>query len=256
MLENVRVKYLLSYSLWGEDPKYTTGAIRNAELAQAIYPGWICRFYVGASTPKSIVGELAGFPNVELVSMGESGDWRGLFWRFRPCSDIDVEAFVSRDTDSRLSQREKRAVDAWLESSCGFHIMRDHPWHGAPILGGMWGCKRGVLPDMPNLMRAHSDGDFWQADQEFLREVIYPRVRRNSLVHDEFFDRRPFPTKRRDLEFVGDVFDENEVCVEEYRSALRDFLAAPRKLAPFRPRRSALVERCAEWIGQVHLRGS
>ena len=36
---------LITFSLWGQDPKYLVGAIRNAELASEIYPDWICRFY-------------------------------------------------------------------------------------------------------------------------------------------------------------------------------------------------------------------
>ena len=28
---------IISFSLWGQDPKYTIGAIRNAELAREIY---------------------------------------------------------------------------------------------------------------------------------------------------------------------------------------------------------------------------
>jgi hypothetical protein len=231
------MKHVLSFSLWGDNPKYTVGAIRNAELARTIYDGWICRFYIGSSTPDHVVRELAAFSNVEIVQMDEPGDWSGMLWRFAPCSGSDVQAFVSRDTDSRLSRREKAAVDEWLDSKHGFHIMRDHPLHEAPILGGMWGCKRGVLSDMSDLIEGYSKGDFWQVDQNFLRNVVYPRVQFSAVVHDEFFDRCPFPTKRRGLEFVGEVFDENENFVREHRSLLQEFLLAPTQLAAFRPRR-------------------
>ena len=37
-----------------------------------------------------------------------------------------MDAFVSRDLDSRLSQREATAVQHWLASNRTFHIMRDH----------------------------------------------------------------------------------------------------------------------------------
>ena len=43
--------------------------------------------------------------------MDEDGDWSGMFWRFHPCSEEDVDVVLSRDTDSRLTQREKDAVD-------------------------------------------------------------------------------------------------------------------------------------------------
>ncbi|MBW2448639.1 MAG: hypothetical protein JRG83_22365 [Deltaproteobacteria bacterium] len=242
------MKNVLSFSLWSDNPKYTVGAIRNAELAQTLYEGWVCRFYVGTSTPEHIVRTLAAFPNVEMVRMQEPGDWRSLFWRFQPCSDPDVQVMVSRDTDSRLSRREKEAVNEWLESRHGVHIMRDHPWHGAPILGGMWGYKQGVLPDMSELIEAYStDGvsmkDLYQVDQFFLRDVIYRRVRRNAAVHDEFFDRCPFPTKRRGLEFVGEVFDQDENGVQEHRRVLQEFLRVPTKMEPFLPHRKSWTHR-------------
>jgi len=34
-------KKIISFSLWGDKPMYTIGAIKNAKLAEEIYPGWI-----------------------------------------------------------------------------------------------------------------------------------------------------------------------------------------------------------------------
>ena len=35
------MKNIISFCLWGDNPIYTIGAIRNAELAQEIYPGFV-----------------------------------------------------------------------------------------------------------------------------------------------------------------------------------------------------------------------
>jgi len=207
-------KKLITFSLWGSNPKYTVGAIRNAVLANTIYPGWVCRYYIGKSVPDDIVEGLKNLNNVEVVEMGEDGNWSGMFWRFYPASEDDVDVMISRDCDSRLSLREKLAVDEWLESDKGFHIMRDHPWHGTQILGGMWGVKKGVLPQMKNEIDNFVKGEFWQVDQNFLAKVIYPLVKENAIVHDEFFKydshKINFPSKRINKEFVGDVFDHND----------------------------------------------
>jgi hypothetical protein len=121
---------------------------------------------------------------------------------------------LSRDTDSRISVREKLAVDEWLSSDKDFHIMRDHPYHTTEILGGMWGCRNGILNNMKNSINEYIKGDFWQVDQKFLREKIYPLVVNNSLIHDSFLNynikSKKFPSERINKEFVGDVFDENE----------------------------------------------
>ena len=131
---------VISFSLWGDKPKYTAGALRNAELAEVLFPAWTCRYYVARSVPKQVVSELRSRPNTEITHVDCVGDWTGMFWRFRPCSDPSVEVMLSRDADSRLSMREREAVDQWLRGKYGFHILRDHPQHGTPILGGMWGA--------------------------------------------------------------------------------------------------------------------
>jgi hypothetical protein len=205
------MKKIISFSLWGDNPKYTIGAIRNAELTPIIYPGWVSRFYCGESVPTDIIKTLISLPNTEVVMMDVDGDWTGMFWRFYACEDSDI--MLSRDTDSRLSLREKLAVDEWLSSDKDFHIMRDHPYHNIEILGGMWGVRNGLLKNIKELLSDYTKGDFWQVDQNFLREKICPLVVNNSFTHDSnlnYNSSKPFPSERINREFVGDVFDENE----------------------------------------------
>lgn len=201
---------VISFSIWGDNPTYTIGAVKNADLAKQLYPDWKCWFYVGTSCPKEIVKQLKARDNCLVIPMEDEGDWTGMFWRFLPASDPSVEVMLSRDTDSRLNQREKEAVEEWLSSDKSFHIMRDHPYHATAILGGMWGCKYPALKDMDKLMSNYSKGDFWQVDQNFLRDVVYHKVKDDCMVHDEFFEKKPFPSARSDKNFVGMGFDEND----------------------------------------------
>ena len=218
------MKKIISFSLWGKDPKYTIGAIQNAKLAKEIYPDWICRYYIGKTTPTDIVKELGYFGNTEIVIMENDGNWTSMFWRFYPAADETVDVMISRDCDSRLNMREKEAVDEWLNSNKGFHIMRDHPWHSTEILGGMWGVKKGILPNIIDQINTFNKGEYWQVDQNFLTQKIYPIVKDISMVHDEFFKydnhRKPFPSVRINKEFVGDVFDQNNIRHSEYYKLL------------------------------------
>lgn len=163
--------------------------------------------------------------NEKVVIQNEMGDFSGTFWRFIPISDEDVDVAISRDCDSRLSIRERLAVDEWLNSDKLFHIMRDHPWHCTEILGGMWGVRAPLLKkDMRNLVIQHNKGAYYQVDQDFLRSIIYPLVKDNSFVHDEFFeynvDKRKFPSERVGQMFVGEIFDEFESPILEHRRLL------------------------------------
>ena len=208
------VKKIISFSLWGDDKMYTIGAIKNAELAKILYPDWICRFYIGKNTPLDIINKLKSFSNTEVIEMGVDGNWSSMFWRFYPASENNVDIMISRDCDSRLSIRERLAVEEWIKSDKGFHIMRDHPYHKTEILGGMWGVKKRVLPNMKSDIDEFLKGEYKNIDQEFLAKVIYPLIKDNSIEHDEFFNysdsKLLFPSKRWNKEFVGDVFDEND----------------------------------------------
>jgi hypothetical protein len=208
------MKKIISFSLWGDDPRYVDGAFRNVELAADCYEGWLCRFHIGDSTPDSVVSRLREYDNTEIISRTEPCNWTGMFWRFEDASDPTVDVMMSRDCDSRLTFREAAAVNEWLESDKGFHIMRDHPYHAIPIMGGMWGAKKGTVPQMKALIGQAMKGDFWQVDQNFLTKEIYPLVKMNSFVHDEFFQKRPFPYPRDEKHFVGQAYAGNDQILD------------------------------------------
>lgn len=227
------MKKVISFSLWGDSEGYLVGGIVNADIAMEMWPDWICRFYIASDVPECVVKELKKRNNVEVILMNRTEGWNGMFWRFYSCSDPEVDVMISRDVDSRLNIRDKAAVDEWLESDKDFHIMRDHPWHGTEILGGMWGAKRGVLNQMQTLMDNYDKGNFWQVDQNFLKEKVYALVVNNSIVHDEFFNyesfKKPFPCPRKNFEFVGEIINEVEEFIPENREVIKKHLNATNK---------------------------
>lgn len=204
-------KKIISFSLYGNNPKYCVGAIKNAKLAKHIYPDWICRFYLSKDVDISWIIELKKHKNVEIFIVNDETNKNGMFWRFFPMADDSVDFFMSRDCDSRLCMREKNAVDEWLMSDKKFHIMRDHPYHGTKILGGMFGFKKGCFENFSELYNKYIKPDIHDADQHFLQDVLYPIIKDNCMVHDEFFDHIPFPTLRsQNKKFVGEIYDEND----------------------------------------------
>jgi hypothetical protein len=155
-----------------------------------------------------------------------------MLWRYLVSTEDDVECWVSRDVDSRVSQREKEAVDSWLSSFKKYHVMRDHPLHGANILGGTFGAKGRIAEDLEGLIIDSDPGDEWGSDQVFLAKHIMQNIKEDILIHDEFcFNKcyclgaKNFPRKRKDWFFVGQIFDENEQINEDSRQALIDYCA-------------------------------
>lgn len=223
------MKNLIAYSLWGEHPMYWIGALKNIEQAKKYFPGWICRFYIDKDCKQELINTIKG-DNVEVILVDSKDSFHGMFWRFWASEDNDVNIFLSRDCDSRFSIREINAINEWLKSDKDFHIMRDHPYHTVPILGGMWGCRNGIMRKI-NLSKLIENWGKYERkgiDQDFLAEIVYPLVKNNTLEHSEFnlnfgVQTRRFPTERINYEFVGDVYDENDLRHPEYWKIIKNY---------------------------------
>ena len=224
------MKNIVAYSLWGDHPMYWVGSLRNIEQVSKYFPGWICRFYIDKNCKKELIDTIKG-DNVEVVLVDSKDSFHGMFWRFWAAEDPEVDIFLSRDCDSRFSDREVSAINEWLESDKDFHIMRDHPYHTVPILGGMWGCRRGIMRKIGFIKMIESWNQFSRKgiDQDFLGRCVYPLIYKNDMEHSEFNLRfggeiRPFPYIRKDYEFVGDVFDENDERHPDYWKLIKNVI--------------------------------
>lgn len=240
------MKKLITYSLWGNNPKYTEGAVINAQQAREIYPGWITRFYCGDSVPESIAGRLQS-AGAEVVWVRGLNDNRGMFWRFWALADENVERVIMRDADSRLTLREKAAVDEWERSDLAGHIMRDHLYHSMPVMGGMWGCKGGIFQDIKTQIEGFAPTDAHNQDQLFLEKIIYPRLTAvGCCVHDPFFryesTARPFPMPRQNYAFVGEAIGCNGER-ENHWQILREYEESPLRRLRFACKRQVLALR-------------
>lgn len=191
---------------------YLQGAIANAELVKIVYPGWTMMVWHDNSIPSEVLSELTKH-GVVLRNATTLGVANGMLWRFLSLDESGMEAFLSRDCDSRLNEREAAAVTEWLDSGVGAHVMRDHPHHDQIMMGGMWGCKAGVLPNMRRLITPFENKSGYGHDQVFLASVVWPIIRNNCVQHcfgdllSVFPYSQPFPTKSG-FRFVGEVFDE------------------------------------------------
>ena len=178
---------IISYSLFGQQPRYGEVAVLNAQLAQTIYPDWTCRFYLDDTVPRHTVQRLEKLGAQIYTMPTGTSRYAGLFWRFLVMDDPNVDCFMIRDADSLLSYKEQAAVQAWLASGKWFHLMRDAIGHNELILAGMWGGFTGVFSGIAASIQAYLDTLFLQnrcIDQDFLRHTIYPTAAQSVLVHD------------------------------------------------------------------------
>ena len=195
------MKKIISFCLYGSDNRYCNGIICNLELAKIIYPDWVCRVYYGRSVPELVVEKMKTYDNCELVLMEEGPDKLfPMIWRFLPIDDEDVEVMISRDADARLSYREKKCVDIFLESPYLLHSIRDNPSH-PDIMGVMWGMKKNDRVNMKELSEGWN-GIKYDFDQQFLRSKVAPLFSDSYLIHCSNY-RNTFPVEKENEFFVG-----------------------------------------------------
>jgi hypothetical protein len=200
---------IISISVWGKKASYSIGALKNIKIAQELFPDWICRIFVDGTVPTQYVEKMLEFPNVELAQL-DNDNLYGMFWRFYSMFQNEDDVIISRDSDSRLSEREKRCVDEWLQSDKKFSIIKDHPRHyDWPMLGGMWGLKGKLNDDIFSQMEKYAQTHSYAVDQVFLKDVVWPLAEKDSFIHG-FLETDWMKENRDDNHFIGQGYDEND----------------------------------------------
>ena len=116
----------------------------------------------------------------------------GLFQRFLVMDDPTVGRFLVRDCDARLSLAEAELVRQWIESDNPFHVVRDHVLHNELMIGCTWAGRTDCGIDMVELMRRYFSSTSgptarYGHDQRMLGLMLWPLIRKHSLVHDKYY---------------------------------------------------------------------
>lgn len=181
---------VIAFSLFGAQPRYCETMIKNAAVANELYPGWTCRVYLDGSVPVHVWQRLSAL-GVQLVNMSSDHSLSPTMWRFLVVDDAEVDRFIIRDADALISERESAAVQEWISSGKCFHHMRDYFTHTELLLAGMWGGITGIFPPIYPVMQDFVEkysGNPRFMDQHFLRKHLWPTIRKSLLSHDEIFD--------------------------------------------------------------------
>ena len=180
---------VIAFSLWGPVAFYSYGAMINLVLARTVYPGWTCRFYVGADVPGACVAFLAD-NGADVRRIEDEYPGVGLFQRFLVMNDPGVGRFLVRDCDARLSAAEAELVRQWIESGYPFHVVRDHVLHSELMIGCLWAGRTDCGIDIVDLMRRYFSGQpvaRYGHDQFMLGRMLWPLIRDRALVHDKYY---------------------------------------------------------------------
>ena len=235
---------VVSFSYFGDEESelsQTRGYLRhiktNLEAIKEFYPGWTIRIYhdipkgdkrrmdfmcdLACTNPELDMCAVEDIPN-----LGNVKHMYPIAWRFLAMLDPMVDLMLSRDLDTVISHREVVAVEKWLDSKKSCHIIRDHPFHFFPIMGGTFGVQKFSKEDFDMIEStfwlAMTDPLFWAPyhsyghDQILLKKYFWPWFKIHNLSHDayhceKFPHTKPFVTKRPSTprNYIGGKIAEN-----------------------------------------------
>lgn len=205
-------------SAWGNSPRFGYGAVKNADIAKKIFPDWIVRVFVNDTLPQGYIDALSQMDNVEICEVDDKNMF-GAFWRFLSFYEEDA-IVLSRDSDSRLTSREKKYVDEWIESDKTFSIIRDHPRHyDWPILAGMWGAKTPLNEKILDSMEEYYHQHFYTCDQIWLKDKIWTIVQNDCTIHGHLENesvKKSWNNLKNPYNFIGQGWDENDLPLYGY----------------------------------------
>ena len=193
------MKKIISFCLFGSKNIYCQGLIENIDLINKKYNDWEVYVYY-ENIPDNILDILSNKENTKLFKCTHKNNlYEALLWRLYPL-ESNADIFISRDTDSRITDREMKFINEWINSDKVFHIIRDHYKHKWEIMAGMFGIKikefnklyniksiDTYITEMNNYVilkrHRHRKRNWALIDQLFLRIVFWPLIKYNNMSH-------------------------------------------------------------------------
>lgn len=234
---------VIAMSVYGNSPKFTMGAIRNAQILPIYFPGWTLRVYVANPNsntiekkwmvPERIIVRLKML-NVQIVYVDTTRiKLQPKWWSLLVADDPSVKYFLVRSANGRLSDRDAVAVSDFVQVSTekpdtAFHCVRDHPKHASrAVTDGLWGGRSDKLLEklkpgihaliqdyLSNCTTAEEVNKIRSTD--FLSDIIWPLVQDIAYCHDSVSCKKwpssySFPENHGTLlEYVGQKFNEHQ----------------------------------------------
>lgn len=180
--------YVFSFCLYGPyNPRYYPGLLENIFLIGKYFPTYKVFVYYGSDVDKSMISHLQACSSVELRETGVIGPIN-MIHRFYAIDEPSVDLMFVRDADSRVHWKDRWAIRDFINHpEYVAHSIRDNAQHTAVLMGGLWGLRKAagisIRQQYATYTEDTSNGHRHAHDQNFLADVIYPKVLSRLLVH-------------------------------------------------------------------------
>ena len=193
-------KYIIQYSLFGSNPRYYDALRKNISFIESDYSKlFITSIILGKGVPGKWIDYLSKtsakiiMHDIDLLTNIHQD-----FYRIYPLLSGEGNGFFCRDADSLLNKNEMDSMMRFIDSDYSFHIVRDHPNHLAPIMGGIYGVKAYKYElvkhsILTNLYKYKFSDKSWRnynsgarGDQEILADYVYPLIYKDAYIESNY----------------------------------------------------------------------
>lgn len=213
------MKVAFSFCIYGDLKKYCQGLVENLEMINEHYPDYYIYIYIYDNVPSQYIEQYQKYHNVVLIK-SDRYHQPNMFDRFFLLEDEPtIDIMIVRDTDSRVHQRDRFCIDHFIRSKFLCHTIRDHGYHHAHIMGGLWGLKRNNFVQLKLLYKQYEKEQQnpnylqYRYDMNFLSSYFYKYIYDSLIVYTFHPGLRisnveeiyiiPYPVKKKD--FCGQV---------------------------------------------------
>lgn len=216
---------VFSFCLYGTESNYYTGLLENIKIIQEFFPDFEIYVYKGICDPSWTI------EGATVIETGKVGAIN-MFHRFLPIQSTEI-GFV-RDTDSRITERDRWCIQEFLKSDKKYHVIRDHYYHISKVMGGLFGWKQSIPT-----FRIDRESAEYSEDEFFLVDTLYTSILPDLLVHTNTCayikeEIRPIELKRQNIhDFVGNVIWNNNPKFEYFAKSILDTIQTLRSIDQF-----------------------
>jgi len=207
--------------------KYYLGLRENIRIICEFYPEFRIFIYAGINRNQEFLDSLKSefSQNLHFINTEKDGPFN-MFFRYLPIILEAVELVIIRDADSEVNERDRWAIDDFLNDSnpqYSVQVIRDHFFHKSRITGGLSAFKLSRLSQielLPSLKTEFSQilteingnkHEFkYGSDENMLNERIWPIIKDVIIVYSNIcvFEGEAYRTidfKNDETNFCGNV---------------------------------------------------
>lgn len=210
---------VVSFCIFGNEKKYRQGLLENLNIISTYLTDYHIFIVAGNDVDQEYLQKL-NHPFVTVIQKDYTGHELTLE-RFFIIDNKDVDIVFSRDSDSRITQRELWCIKQFENDKKFIHIIRDHKNHDQYIMAGMCGfnkingrfplCMIEMYKKFKQSFQKLEDLNKYGIDQLFLQNIYKTNL--SKLVHSSNVvygteKTLRIPIERSDkYDFIGNAID-------------------------------------------------